>query len=67
MITRVLVQAGALQPDPLVLLTLFLALQIEPMTRDIAVIMPDVEEVGIFPRRTGHRDGLLAVFTAAQA
>lgn len=37
------------------------------MTRDIAVIMPDVEEVGIFPRRTGHRDGLLAVFTAAQA
>lgn len=44
-----------------------LSTQIEPMPRDIAVIVPDVEVVRFFSHRTGHADDLLAIFTAAKS
>ena len=37
------------------------------MSRDIAVIVPDVEVIWIFAQRTRHRDGLLAAVAAAEA
>lgn len=37
------------------------------MSREIAVIVPDVEVIWIFAQRTRHRDGLLAAVAAAES
>lgn len=44
-----------------------LSVQTEPVSRDIAVIVPDVEIVCILAHRPGPRDSLLAIVTATKA
>lgn len=41
--------------------------QAEPVPRYLAIIVPDVEVVRILTSRAGHSDGLLAIFTFAEA
>ena len=47
--------------------SLRLAVQIEPVSRDIAVIVPDIEIVGILAQRARHCDGLLTPVTSAKS
>ena len=42
-------------------------LQIEPMSRDIAVDVFDIEVVWILPERSRHRNGLFAAVAPAKA